>query len=242
LGRQDAFWIPASLGLGLYGQLRYRDMEPADTAALDRRKDLWAFDRWAAGMRSPAADLASNAAIAPLLALPMAVTAWESWNGRQAWGGAVSDAVVYGEALTFSSGLDLWVRSLRVHPRPLVYDESAPAKDRLSGEASGSFYSGHANAAFLSAVYFAYTWSQRHPGDEDNAWVWAGALGAATTVAGLRVAAGKHFLSDVAVGAAAGSAFGFLFPWLHKRGEETGGKGLGVMLGPEAYPVLVLTF
>ena len=84
LGRQDAFWIPASLGLGLYGQLRYRDMEPADTAALDRRKDLWAFDRWAAGMRSPAADLASNAAIAPLLALPMAVTAWESWNGRQA--------------------------------------------------------------------------------------------------------------------------------------------------------------
>lgn len=243
LGAQDYAWIPLAGAVGLGGLIRYRDMEPADTANLDRRKDLWAMDRWAAGNHSPMAGLASDLALYPLVALPMAFTVWESAKGRQAWKGALADAVVYAEAAVISSGLDLMVRSLRIHARPLVYGSDVPAEERLSGEASGSFYSGHSNGSFLAATYFSYTWSLRNPGSPAQPWIWAGTLGVASSVAGLRIAAGKHFLSDVLVGAAAGAGFGLLFPWLHRR--ERGGAVPEIGLrssGRQVYPELSWRF
>jgi membrane-associated phospholipid phosphatase len=243
LGKQDYFWISAAILAAIPAQIRYSDMAPADTGSLDRRKDLWVMDRWAAGRYSPKAGLASDLLILPLAALPVAATAWDSYRGRQTWGGAFADAVVYGEAMALSSSLDLLVRSLRVHPRPLVYGKDAPAKERLSGEASGSFYSGHANAAFLSAVYFSCTYSLRHPDSDHQGLIWAGSMGAATLVAGLRVAAGKHYLSDVLTGAAAGSLFGWAFPYLHRKGGAANSTGLGMQLnGAGIYPVLTWNF
>ena len=41
----------------------------------------------------------------------------------------------------------------------------------------------------------------------------------AAVTASLRVAAGKHFFTDVLTGAGVGSAVGFLVPYLHRRGE-----------------------
>lgn len=243
LGKQDLFWISASILSAIPAQLLYLDMPAADTANLDRNRDLWIIDRWSAGTYSPAASLASDAVVLPLIALPMIATAWDSRAGRQTWGAVFADAVVYGEALSLSSSLDLLVRSARVHARPLVYGKDVPARERLSGEASGSFYSGHANGAFLSAVYFSYTYSLRHPGSEMQPWIWSGSLGAAALVAGLRVAAGKHYLSDVAVGAAAGSLFGWLFPWMHRKGGSTGPAAVDMRLDGNGFqPVLTWTF
>ncbi|MDB5104324.1 MAG: phosphoesterase PA-phosphatase related protein [Fibrobacteres bacterium] len=242
LGYQDIAWASAAVLTAIPAQIRYHNMTASDTGALDRN-DLWFMDRWAAGTHSPKAALASDLLIVPLVGLPMAVTAWESWRGRQGWNGAVSEAAVYSEALLISSSLDLLVRATGVHPRPLVYGKDVPADERLSPEASGSFYSGHSNAAFLSAVYFSYTYSLRNPGSRYQGAIWGGSLGAAAFVAGLRVAAGKHYLSDVMVGAAAGSFFGWAFPYMHRRtGEgETGGLGVG-MNGTSLYPMLTWTF
>lgn len=245
MGAADYFWIPASLGMGLLGQIRYQGMEPVDTAALDPARDLWAMDRWAAGNYSPPADLASNLMIYPMVAVPLAAAYWERARGRQGWEGFGGEAAAYLEALSFTSGLDLWVRSLRVHARPLVYARNAPADKRLKGEASGSFYSGHANAAFLSATFFSYTWTLRHPGDRSNAWVWTGALAAATGVAGLRIAAGKHYLSDVLVGAVSGAGFGILFPWMHRRSGSAGGaeaKAVRLEMMRGIYPAVTFRF
>jgi membrane-associated phospholipid phosphatase len=241
LGKADWLWVPAALGLGLTGEILYQGMNPVDTARLDRNRDLWVFDRWDAGARSRLADLSSTGLQAALLAAPMAVAGWEGWHGREAWDGVCAEAVVYSEALAVSAGLNLWVRSFRVHPRPLVYDPQAPASDRLSGEASGSFYSGHASASFLSATYFAYTWSLKHPGESENVWIWTGGLAAAGGVAALRVVAGKHYPSDVVVGATIGAGLGLLFPWLHQRPEYKAGR-LGIGLGPEAMPMLSWKF
>jgi membrane-associated phospholipid phosphatase len=217
-------------------------MSPVDTNDLDADRDLWAIDRWAAGYYSPAAGLASDVLIIPLLALPLAATAWDSHKGNQDWRAAFEDAVIYWEALAISSSLDLIVRSTQVHPRPLVYGEDVPADERLSGEASGSFYSGHANGAFLSAVYFSYTYSLRHPDSGIKGWLWAGSLGAASVVGGLRIAAGKHYLSDVVVGAAAGSFFGWVFPYMHKRDRKAGMR-LGMAIGGSTpYPVVAWEF
>lgn len=242
LGRQDIGWASATVLLAIPAQIRYFNMRPTDTGALNR-DDLWLMDRWAAGLHSRKAGIGSNLGIFPLVGLPMAVTALEALQGGQSWGAAVSDGVVYAEAMLISSSLNLLVRSTGIHPRPLVYGRDVPDSDRMSPEASGSFYSGHANAAFLSAVYFSYTYSLRHPGSRYQAAIWAGSLGAAATVAGLRVAAGKHFLSDVVVGAAVGSFFGWAFPYMHRNEErgKTGGLDVG-MNGSWPYPLLTFTF
>jgi membrane-associated phospholipid phosphatase len=146
--------------------------------------------------------------------------------------GSAGDLLVPGSDRTF-------------HPSP---SETAglwrdvPADERLSGEASGSFYSGHANGAFLSAVYFSYTYSLRHPDSGIKGWLWAGSLGAASVVGGLRIAAGKHYLSDVVVGAAAGSFFGWVFPYMHKRDRKAGMR-LGMAIGGSTpYPVVAWEF
>jgi membrane-associated phospholipid phosphatase len=242
LGYQDYAWAGLGALSVLPAQLRFRAMQPVDTNALDRN-DIWAIDRWAVGYYSPASALASDILVAPLLGLPMAATALEALSGRQSWGAAVSDGVIFAEAMAISSSLDLLVRSTAVHPRPFVFNKDAPAADRLKSEAAGSFYSGHSNAAFLSAVYFSYTYSLRNPGSEYQGAIWAGSLGAAALVAGLRVAAGKHYLSDVVVGAAAGSFFGWVFPYLHKKHAEGNEGGLGMrMNGLGPYPLLTWTF
>lgn len=227
LGTQDWYWISAAALTAIPVQILFRDMAPADTGALDRNADLWPMDRWAAGIHSPIANDASQALILAMGAVPMAATAWDARQGLQSWNSALADAVVFAEAIAISSSLVLLVRSTRIHPRPLVYGRDVRAKHRLAPDASGSFYSGHANGAFLSAVYFAYTYSLRHPDSECTGWIWAGGLGAAAAVAGLRVAAGKHYPSDVLVGAAAGAFFGWAFPHMHRSDRA----GVGLSLG-----------
>ena len=69
------------------------------------------------------------------------------------------------------------------------------------------------------AVATGVLFARRHPASGWRWAVWAGALALAGATAALRVAAGRHFFTDVVVGAAAGSAVGFGLPYLHLRGE-----------------------
>jgi membrane-associated phospholipid phosphatase len=237
----DAGWAAAGLLTSAGALIRYNDMPSADPSQL-HRADLPVFDRWAAGNYSNGAALASDLLVLPLCALPAALTGLEALRGKAGWNTFATDVVILGEAYTLSSALDLFVRSLRVHPRPYVYGTEAPLSDRQSGEASGSFYSGHASAAFLAATYLSYTYPLRHPEFKGEAWLWAGSLGAAAAVASLRVAAGKHFPSDVVVGAAAGVAFGWLLPRLHLR---TSSGEVSMEMRPEPLtvaPMVVWTF
>jgi membrane-associated phospholipid phosphatase len=226
----DAAVAAGAVGLQVLAHLRFQGMEPIDPQALEAG-DLSPLDRWAAGRHHTPSARISDILIVPLVAAPVAASAWEARRGDQGWHPVLVESIILAEALAISSSLNLLARSLRIHPRPLAYPESdAPESEKRKGEASGSFYSGHANAAFLAAVHLAYSHSLRHPESEANAWLWAGGLGAAATVSGLRVAAGKHFPSDVLAGAAAGAFFGWLFPRLHLAGQAP--RGIKVSLFP----------
>jgi membrane-associated phospholipid phosphatase len=70
-----------------------------------------------------------------------------------------------------------------------------------SGETIGSFPSGHATGAFTVATVFAHVYS-------DHKWVSWVAYGTAGLIGASRVALGRHFPSDVIVGALLGNSFG----------------------------------
>jgi membrane-associated phospholipid phosphatase len=81
-----------------------------------------------------------------------------------------------------------------------------------------SFFSGHTTLAF-SLVVAAGTVSELR-GYRHSTWIWAVGLPVAASVGLLRMGADKHYLTDVAVGALVGSAFGVAVPLLlHPRQE-----------------------
>ncbi|HWN68097.1 MAG TPA: phosphatase PAP2 family protein, partial [Haliangium sp.] len=150
--------------------------------------------------------------------------------------------LLYSEAVSASLFLNGLAKYLVQRPRPYNYHPDQRVRDyaESSGEDSHlSFYSGHASTAFSAAVAGSYLFSLG-PGDrKTKAAVWLFQFALATTTSGLRVRAGKHFYSDVAIGAVAGSATGLLIPALHagKHGLrmptsiEWGAMAGGVIMG-----------
>ena len=214
----------------IMGQYRVRYMEPAGPEDLDRG-DLGVWDRWAAGTYNPALDPVSDVLAVAVGGAAVFAGTWHASRDETSWRPVLEDFLILSEALAWSSAINLNVRAERIHPRPFVYGTEAPAAARARGEAAGSFYSGHASEAFLGAVYLATSYPLRHPEFEHRGWLWAGSLTVATTAAALRVAAGKHFPSDVLAGAAMGSLLGLGFAQLHRP------EGLGLW-GTELWPMI----
>lgn len=71
-----------------------------------------------------------------------------------------------------------------------------------------SFFSGHTSVAFSQAVANAMMLSKSYP--EQETLIWASLLGTAGLTGYLRVAGDMHYLSDVLVGALAGSTIAWL--------------------------------
>ena len=220
--RETALLVVGAAGQ-LSGQHRLSHMDPVRPQELDRA-DLLPFDRWVAGNWHPRAAVASDVLVWGVGGAMLYADLWHAFAVPGADHDAtrplrpfLEDALILAQAFTWNSGLNLHVRAARVHPRPFVYGTRAPASERSKREAAGSFYSGHASAAFLGAVYVSMVYPRRHPGFEHEAWLWAGSLTTATGVAALRVAAGKHYPSDVVAGAAAGSLVAWGFVHLHLK-------------------------
>jgi membrane-associated phospholipid phosphatase len=105
-----------------------------------------------------------------------------------------------------------WLKVLVHRNRPVLYGAPDPAAvaDRDNRR---SLPSAHASLAFAAATtYLMIAERERLPHRTRNAiLLYAGALG----VAALRVAAGKHFPTDVAAGAALGTGIGWLAAHVH---------------------------
>jgi membrane-associated phospholipid phosphatase len=97
-----------------------------------------------------------------------------------------------------------------------------------------SFFSGHTSFTFALAVSAGMVAHRRNYKLEPL--IWGGGLALAATTGYMRIAGDKHYVSDVVVGAAVGSAFGFFVPqWLHDDvlGEDVNlvptGKGVAIV-------------
>jgi membrane-associated phospholipid phosphatase len=178
-----------------------------------------ALDRHVIGNHSAAADTISNISVYVIPVAPLALDALDvGWSKT-----LLEDTVVYGETLAVSGALVTITKTIVQRPRPYLY-----ALGAVGGPADySSFYSGHTTLAFAVLTAASMTYELRH-GPSPWPWVITAILG--TSVAAERVIAGKHFYTDVAVGAVTGVAVGLLIPWLHA--PKHCGLTLGGSLGP----------
>jgi membrane-associated phospholipid phosphatase len=159
------------------------------------------------------------------------------------WENYGEDVLIVGETLAVNYLLNNIVKYGVRRARPFSYNSQYQDNTDKTGEAryedpdAGlSFYSLHSSFSFAAATSFSYLFTQRHPGDYAQVvpvWLLTHALAATTAV--LRVEAGKHFWSDIIVGAVVGSSLGIVIPYLHKRGDDggsaSGGAGAQLQVG-----------
>jgi membrane-associated phospholipid phosphatase len=214
--------LTAATGLGFVLTEALRgSIAPAACRWCDRNADgsdgLNGLD---AGVRSAlrwsdtsAANTVSNVtafALSPLLAygLPALLAARE---GRL--GAFPVDALVITEAVALVAALNQVVKFSAARARPFVHAATVAAP--MDSDNNLSFFSGHTSFAFALAVSSATVATMR--GYSYAGAVWAAGLSVAAFTGYLRIAADRHYFTDVLVGALAGGGLGFLVPWLLHR-------------------------
>jgi membrane-associated phospholipid phosphatase len=171
-----------------------------------------------------------------LPALMLGVNAASARDAGAAVQGA-EDLLLVVEAVAFASALNQTTKFLVGRERPFVHaldDEEKLLTDKPSDN-NLSFFSGHTTLAFAAAVSGATVATLRGYDTAPYLWVIGGLM--ALTTGYLRIAADRHYLSDVLVGAALGSLVGWAVPWLHQAsvwGDEDSEttERTSFMLGP----------
>ncbi len=128
---------------------------------------------------------------------------------------APANALVVVEATALAVALDDAVKLLVARQRPYAHFHDSGALAPPDTDENLSFYSGHTNLAFAVAVASGAVASMR--GYRLAPVVWATSLPMAAVTGYLRIAADKHYLTDVLTGALIGSAVGFLVPFVFHR-------------------------
>ena len=171
------------------------------------RGDVNAFDRALMVTRqNTAVKRVSDVAIVGLGLLPVLSFA-DNFTART----VVTYGVMYSQAMLLAYGSRMLLKNNVTRFRPYLHD----GRELRPDHRTDSFPSGHTCVAFLSATFFSTTFFMERP---DSRWRWPVAVGSHLLAAGvgvMRMIAGMHFLSDVLVGAAMGSLYGWLVPFLH---------------------------
>ncbi|KAB7728190.1 phosphatase PAP2 family protein [Rudanella paleaurantiibacter] len=138
--------------------------------------------------------------------------------------------LLYAQTMLLTLGTVDIVKEVALRNRPFVYHAAAPLSEKMDRDARRAFFSGHASVSFASAVFASTVFGHYFPVSKLKPVVWVGSLGLATTTALLRYEAGKHFPTDLLVGAAVGSAAGWLVPRLHR--PRAGSKAYSMRVTP----------
>lgn len=200
----------ALLSLGHHLEHRVMPLTPQEIAQLSPDQ-LNRFDRLATRQWSPQADRVSDWLQFGSIAAPLAL--YGSENVRREAG---RFSLLYLQTLLINNAFTRVFKGLFRRTRPYVYRSDVTLEEKITREARLSFYSGHTSTAFSMLVFGAKAYREFHPGSARESYIWGATLSVASVVGILRVMAGRHFPSDVLVGALAGSLIGYGIPALHK--------------------------
>jgi len=161
-----------------------------------------------------AADAVSNVTafgLAPLGAFGLvALAAWDE-DALEGW---PVDALIIAQTVAIAADVNQLVKFAVGRERPFVHALPASEKPRTAKPSDNdlSFYSGHTSLVFSLAAASGTVASMR--GYRMAPWIWASGMTVAATTGYLRIAADKHYLTDVLTGAALGTALGVALPYV----------------------------
>ncbi|HET8712803.1 MAG TPA: phosphatase PAP2 family protein, partial [Gemmatimonadales bacterium] len=225
--------VPVTLGVSLGSLFAYLYAKnlitprcPCDPNEVNR------FDRGAIGHTSSSARALSDITAGAAIIVPLVADALDLGRGPA----LNSDAVVFAQTIAINGALVTLAKYVFVRPLPRTYAGDPALIARPEGYRS--FYSGHTSLVFAALTASAMTIRLRYG---EKTWPWVVVVLAGASVGIERVADGRHFPSDVLVGAAMGTAVGYIVPRLHAlknprflgpnvRPIEGGGLALGVSL------------
>ena len=200
------------LGLSFYLGKNIKPLTPQEVGHL-RQQNIPFLDRWACQNFSPKAEKLSDIFLNICAISPLLMLASPNLDRDQKW----TYALMYIETGVLTYSITEITKCLVRRIRPYVYNWEVPLHDKImSSDTRKSFFSGHTSISFASMVFLAQTYAAFHPDSRWKPVVWCAGLSAATLVGVHRILAGKHFPTDVLVGALVGSFIGFVIPKLHE--------------------------
>ncbi|MCL2478450.1 MAG: phosphatase PAP2 family protein [Treponema sp.] len=186
----------------------------ASPNAVLQKDDVNPFDRSMMFSFNKPLDLTSTIATFGLAVLPVVslagnITSFNAW---------LTYGIMYGESALLVYGTSEILKDTVMRYRPYFYFGEIP-----SGQESDyykSFPSRHTAFAFMSAGFLTSTFFSEYP---DSPWkipVCAVSYTLAAGIGAARLLSGNHFMTDIIAGAAIGTVYGYLIPWLHLRKDD----------------------
>ncbi len=220
---RDGIWTGAGLAGAAVGLKLIKDKDGLSADEFDYIKnnlddaiaDINGIDRWAAGNYSERASEMSDIPFGFSFAAPFALLFDDKINDHTG-----QFLGIYLQTLATTATMYTITAGLVDRSRPYVYSTEAPDDRRRQNNGQRSFYAGHVAASATATFFAAKVYSDFNPDSPGKVWMWAGAAAIPAGVAYLRIEAGQHFLTDVALGYVLGAATGILVPELHKRKND----------------------
>lgn len=215
--------LPLSIAAGLGIVLPYAlSRQLIDPRCPCDAREVNTFDRRAIGNENVPAGIVSDVMVGLALAVPPALDLLDQGWKRPLY----EDLLVFAETLAINGALVTAAKYIAQRPLPRTYDGESGLLDKPGGYRS--FYSGHTSLVFAALSATSMTIRLRYG---ERYWPWLGTLLIGTSVAIERVADGRHFPTDVILGAVVGTVIGIGVPWLHDNGLYAAPVASGAMVG-----------
>jgi membrane-associated phospholipid phosphatase len=127
----------------------------------------------------------------------------------------LEDLTIYSQVLLVNGALNSLAKFVFQRPIPRAYAGDPDVISRTEGYLS--FYSGHTSFTFAALSAASMTLNLRY---RSGVWPWLVTAGVGIGVGLERVAAGRHFYTDVIAGAVMGTLVGVWVPYWHKKAPE----------------------
>jgi len=202
--------------------------KPSAVPGSYQRSCIWTVDRFAVKPYHASPALASDVVTYSAMGMPALLLISKQIRRDKSF------YLMWGEVVAINASLTYFTKTVANRPRPYAYHSSTGAVMLRGKEPLRSFFSGHTSFAAASMFFMAKVYADYHPHNKWRFAMWTAAATVPAVSGLLRVRAGKHFPTDVAVGYAVGAATGYLVPLVHQKLKQRQLKNAPAT-EPEAY-------
>ena len=202
--------VIGTVALGVFASPFFIDNPPPQLNEGLNTNNINGFDRMLMFSYNETMDRISDYGVYGMLVLPV-LSVIGNFNADT----LLTYGIMYIESFLLTFGTKDLLKNCINRYRPYMYNGGIP--NGLDDDFHNSFPSGSTSLAFLSATFLTTTFSMEYPESKWKLPVIIGSYTLATSVAVMRIISGSHFLTDVLVGAAIGSFYGWVIPFLHQR-------------------------